>query len=198
MRARFGWKQAVFILIGTLIAGGSAAAQDVRPVPQVIAVDSQDKPLGVVIRSDVALQQMQIALEVDGELVVVSLERERLTHGARNRVYFSERRCRGQAFMEALMESPRFGAPAAVAGQRCTLFFGEPDSDRLRVARSVLTADGCQAVRETEVLSYQAERILDLMDEFTPPFEIVAGSASPEKPGRGIRRSSPSKDGGKD
>ncbi len=171
------WVFSLFLFSG----GAGLFGQDVSPVTSVMAVDADDKTIGEVLRTDFTLQQLQVAMEVDGELVIVLLGRDSFSHGARNAVYFESSNCSGRPFLSAMGEQPQpFGRPAAVAGPKSTLYFGVEGSEQVRLIGGVLRGSTCQPFgHEASVL--EAESAIDLADQFSPPFRIV--SARPSGPG---------------
>ena len=70
-----------------LVGPGQAEAQTADPITPLIAVDSVGKPIGQVLRMDLALSRMQVAMEVEGNIVFVTVGKDSFSHAARPYVY---------------------------------------------------------------------------------------------------------------
>jgi len=141
---------------------------------QMMAIDATGDEIGQVVRMDFALERMQVAYEVDNELVFIVVQKDSFTHGLSPLVFFESADCSGTAYM-TVPRDDAFGRAAAVAGPNGTLFLGEVETAQNRLLGSALWSDECR-VFEAEMDVIAATPHQDLELEFTPPYTVIRSS----------------------
>ena len=169
----------------TLLGTSGAAAHRVDQGPSVMAVDAAGRAIGLVLKMDFSLETMQVAFEVNGAVVPLLVRKSSFSHGSRPIVYYESADCTGPAHLGAGAEKSSLGPPIGVAGPRGTLYWGYPELQQNREIRSAMWGSECPPF-EGAIEVIDADPILDLADEFTPPFGIGPGNGdAPGDPSRG-------------
>ena len=166
------------VMLGTLIAlGGTVAtsAKRLEPAPVVMAVDALGKEIGQVLKMDFSLQTMQVAIEIEGELIPVLVRKDSFSHGAQPIVYFESPDCTGLPHLGTSPTEASIGPVVAIAGPRGTVYRGDPDRRQERAIASAMWGSDCTPFGGT-IAVIDAEPILDLADHFIPPFGIASGA----------------------
>ncbi len=164
------------LVMALLLYGSSRAhAQRARAVPSVVAIDAKGKVIGHVLRTDPALHHVQVALEVDGELIILQVTKRSFT-ASRSLVYYENEICKEPGFLAAMSDRSPFGPPVAVSGPNRTLYFGYLGTEELRLIRSFLTEKGCERMpgEAVHLKVLDASPMLVLTKEFKPLYNIVA------------------------
>ena len=163
----------------------SLQSQRVKEPPAVMAVDALGKEIGTVLKMDFSLQRMQVAMEINDTLVPILVRKDRFSHGARPIAYFSSDDCTGGAYLGSGRDR-LLGPPVGVAGPRATLYWGYPETQQLREIASALLGSECTGF-VGNIMVMDADPLMDLADQFVPPFGIA--SAGDEDRGRTDGRS---------
>ena len=164
-----GLKPAAMSVLLAVWSGGLLAATAPMPFQ---AVDATGAVVGDVVRLNFDLSSIQVGTEVAGRLVFMTLEPDRITHGAQPRVYFRRAGCRGLAFMSTSNRGS-FDPRVAIAGRRATLYFAAyQDAPQPALVRSVLNGGVCEPF-ELRLKLVRAHRVVNLMTVFRPPFRVV-------------------------
>lgn len=165
------WIGLCVVLTFGVPADGRAASADLTPK---IVVDAFGKEIGQVYNVDFSLSRIQVAMEVQNEIVFVLVEREAFTHGANPVVFFELPDCVGTAYMAVSPAAKTFGAPSAVAGPTGTLYLGVPATEQSRELASAQWSNGCEPF-EVTMRVMDALPLMDLTSQFTPPFRVTEG-----------------------
>ncbi|MBW1939193.1 MAG: hypothetical protein JRI67_10610 [Deltaproteobacteria bacterium] len=137
----------------------------------LVAVDSEGKEIGKVLRTYAGLERVQVAIAVEDLTVMFFVGTDVFSHPTRPFVFFETDDCSGLAYISA-NASTSFGTPAAVAGPEETLYIGDPDTVLTRPIRSVLYIDSCVAI-DYMIEVMDASPALELGREFTPPYTVT-------------------------
>jgi len=168
----------------------SLQSQEARPARPVMAVDAEGREIGTVLKMDYSLQRMQVALEVNDTLVPILLQKHSFTHGSRPVAYFQSPDCSGVAFLGSGAEAKQIGPPVGIAGPRGTVYWGYPETRQLREMTSALWGEECREF-QAAIMAIDADPLMDLADQFTPPFGIahpVKGDGRTPRGSRGRSR----------
>ena len=157
-------------------------SQRIQEPRAVKAVDALGKEIGTVLKMDFSLQRMQVAVEVNDTLVPILVRKDSFSHGSRPIAYFGSADCAGVAHLGSSAEDS-LGPPVGVAGPRGTLYWGYPETLQLRQIFSALFGAECREF-EAILLVMDADPLMDLADQFTPPFGIASASEE-DRRGRG-------------
>ena len=178
------WLSALIVLCGVAVL----QAQRIREPRAVKAVDALGKEIGTVLKMDFSLQRMQVAVEVNDTLVPILVRKDSFSHGSRPIAYFGSAGCVGVAHLGSGSKES-LGPPIGVAGPRATLYWGYPETLQLREIFSALFGAECREFEAT-LMVMDADPMMHLADEFTPPFGIAsAGEEDPRGQGRTDGRS---------
>ena len=163
----------------------SLQSQHVKQPKPVMAVDAQGKEIGTVLRMDYSQHRMQVALEVNDTLVPILVKKGSFSHSYRPMAYFRSDDCTGVAYLGNGSGEKTFGPIVGVAGPRATLYWGYPETRQLRQMGSSMVGEECREF-QVAIMAIDADALMDLADEFLPPFGIAPGS---QEDSRGSGRS---------
>ena len=162
---------------------GSLQAQRVKMPKPVMAVDAQGNEIGTVLKMDFSQQRMQVAIEINDTLVPILVKKNSFSHSSRPMVYFRSDDCTGMAFLGSGSQAEDLSHPVGVAGDRGTVYWGYPETLQLREIFSALFGAECREFEAT-LMVMDADPMMHLADEFTPPFGI-ASAAEEDRRGQG-------------
>ena len=154
-----------------MVAGCADPQSEVSQPGDPVARDANGKVIGRIARTYASMHQAQVAIDVDGELVPVLVRPDSFTHATGGQIYFTEANCMGQALIGADGQQDTLGPPAAVAGERQTLYIGDRPTRSLRQLGSLLRGADCEPF-EVEAFTFEAREAMQLRDHFVPPYRF--------------------------
>lgn len=160
-------------------AATTVAGQVVRNVDRVVLVDATGVTVGDVLAIE-GPAGATVALEVDGQLAVVRVTRERFIGTADTSIVFETSDCTGDAYISpnAISFGPSLTA-AAIGWPGSTLYLGNPDGPETTITRrSSRNWDSteCNAESPAPADALLVVPVVDLADFYQPPFHLAAGT----------------------
>ena len=144
----------------------------VRPVRQVVVVDSKGKTVGAVFGGSRA--RVTVLLEVEQHLAAVEVARDRFYPG---NLCFESENCLGTPWLCAgfspVYDPPGLLSPAVIRPPGQTLYVPAPGTQlERRTIRSSLKPDDVCETNEFTGYMLPLHPLLDLNTVFTPPFSL--------------------------
>lgn len=187
---------AALVGLPMLLVLSLAASQDgtrIHPIERLTVVDANGKRVGPVVdlSSPFGLQSVgvsaspTVALDVEGQLVVLAVTRNRFA-GPVNIVYFESTDCSGTPFFNgteagiSVAEEPTQGlAPAAAALSDGTIYALDPDNPLVvhnftaqSSKNSVASPPSCDQAGGQVLDAVRARMVVNLGERFEPPFRL--------------------------
>ena len=174
VRARFQLVSGFALGACILLSGCGSEERIAAPV----AVDSAGRTVGEVLRAGVNTPS-HVEISIERGPALVAMRGNAFTSELGGPIYFATADCSGQAMLGADMFRDDERMPAAVGGDRATLYVGDRETLGARAVASILDDAGqCRAIGSDEgqgvaAETYLAEAALDLLDRYEPPFRVA-------------------------
>jgi hypothetical protein len=177
------------LLIGSLTP---SMAQVVRNVDRLVVVDAAGTTVGEMLSIE-GPAGATVALEIDGQLVVLRVTRERFLGTADSSIVFDTLDCSGSPYTSPGEISFGPSLTAAVVGRPgATLYLGNPDGPLISITRRSSRrwdSDECNVESPSPQSVLPVLPVADLADLYEPPFHLAVevtatatASPSPSQP----------------
>lgn len=176
---RKGWQGALWFLVlsafvALALSGILFARQaQVRPVREVVVVDSKGKVVGATFVSGRAIPRPTVLLQLEQHLVAVEVARDRFYPA---NLLFESPDCLGTPWLfggHPTYEPPGLLSASVVAPPGQTLYVQTPGAQlELRTIQSSLQPDDVCAKNDFTTYMLPAQPLIDLDTVFTPPFSL--------------------------
>ena len=177
-----GWK---LVLAGLwlLSSSGPASGQEVRGVERIVILDAESRTVGDVA-SLAGPAGATAALDVDGQLLLLQVTRERFIGNADTSILYESPDCSGPAYVEPgpISFGPSLTA-VVVAPPGATAYVGDPGGPLVQIMwRSWRNRNSEECNPQAPAANVEAlpvTPLINLSEFFTPPFSLVAATVVP-------------------